>query len=149
MSKVGSKVDLDGVLAALPNLKVEALRRHWTELFGGEPPSCQSAAFLRHLIAWRLQEQRFGGLTADTKRRLRKLASGEGSDRPMPPALKPGTMITRRWNSAVHRVHVLDDGFAYQGKRYASLSAIARLVTGKRWSGPRFFGVEAKAQGAK
>ena len=54
-------------------------------------------------------------------------------------------MITRAWRGTVHRVHVLDDGFAYQGKRYASLSVIARLVTGKRWSGPRFFGLEAVA----
>lgn len=149
MSKKAATIDLDGVLAALPAKNVAALRRSWVDLFGGDPPSCQSAAFLRHLIAWRLQEQRFGGLTADTKRRLRKLASGQGSDRPPSIALKPGTMITRTWNGAVHRVHVLDDGFAYQGKRYASLSVIARLVTGKRWSGPRFFGVEAKARDLK
>ncbi len=95
MSKKAATIDLDGVLAALPAMNVAALRCSWVDLFGGEPPSCQSAAFLRHLIAWRLQEQRFGGLTADTRRRLRKLASGQGSDRPMPLALKPGTMITR------------------------------------------------------
>ncbi len=143
MSKATSKMDLETELESLGSMRIDALRRYWTETFKGEPPPCQSASFLRHLIAWRLQEDRFGGFTADTRRRLRKAVAGQAIDRPAPVTLKPGTMITRTWKGAVHRVHVLDDGFAYQGKRYASLSVIARLVTGTRWSGPRFFGVEA------
>nr|WP_281719411.1 DUF2924 domain-containing protein [Nitrosomonas nitrosa] len=143
MSKTAPKTDVERALAALPEMRIEALRRYWIETLGGDPPPCQSGSFLRGLIAWRLQEARFGGLSTESKRRLRKLASGNGADRPGPVSLKPGSMITRAWKGTVHRVHVLDHGFAYQGKRYASLSVIARLVTGKRWSGPRFFGLEA------
>lgn len=147
MTQATSKINLEAALEGLSSMRVDALRRYWTETFKGEPPPCQSASFLRHLIAWQLQEDRFGGFTADTRRRLRKAVSGQGIDRQASVTLKPGTMITRTWKGAVHRVHVLDDGFAYQGKRYTSLSVIARLVTGTRWSGPRFFGVEA--QGAR
>ena len=57
------------------------------------------------------------------------------------PVLKPGTMLTREWRGVVHRVHVLEDGFAMNGRRYASLSIVARTITGARWSGPRFFGL--------
>lgn len=143
MSKTALKTDVEKALAALPDMRIEALRRYWIEALGGDPPPCQSGSFLRGLIAWRLQEAQFGGLSTESKRRLRKLASDNGAGRPAPVSLKPGTMITRTWKGTPHRVHVLDDGFTYQGKRYASLSVIARLVTGKRWSGPRFFGVEA------
>ena len=33
------------------------------------------------------------------------------------------------------------DGFLWKGRRFRSLSAIAREITGARWSGPRFFAV--------
>ena len=144
MSKAAVTKNLEEKLEALSSMRIDALRRYWVETFKGEPPPCQSASFLRHLIAWGLQEDRFGGFTADTRRRLRKAIIGQGTDRQASVTLKPGTMITRTWRGAVHRVHVLDDGFAYQGKRFNSLSVIARLVTGTRWSGPRFFGVEAQ-----
>ena len=61
--------------------------------------------------------------------------------------LKPGTVLTREWRGTLHKVHVLDPGFAHQGRTYRSLSEIARVITGTRWSGPRFFGVAA--QGAE
>ena len=128
-------------------MRIDALRHVWTDWFEDEPPPCQSAELLRRLLAWRLQEKRFGGLPADTKRRLRQLRAGREAgarNRPVPILLKPGTMITREWRGAVQRVHVLENGFAYKGKQYGSLSQIARIITGKRWSGPRFFGVEAE-----
>ena len=50
----------------------------------------------------------------------------------------------REWNGQ-HRVMVLDDGFAWNGSTYRSLSKVARAITGTRWSGPRFFGAEEVA----
>jgi Protein of unknown function (DUF2924) len=50
-------------------------------------------------------------------------------------------MLTREWNGVTHRVMVLENGFAWNGRKYDSLSEIARKITGTRWSGPRFFGL--------
>jgi hypothetical protein len=52
-------------------------------------------------------------------------------------------VLVRVWKDQSHRVMVLEDGFAYAGKTYASLSEIARLITGARWNGPRFFGLRS------
>ncbi len=63
--------------------------------------------------------------------------------------LKPGSHLIREWRGEVHRVTVLDDGFDYRGTRYASLSQIARAITGARWSGPLFFGLRNTGSRAK
>jgi Protein of unknown function (DUF2924) len=64
--------------------------------------------------------------------------------------LRPGTVLAREWNGQMHRVAVLADGFAWNGKTYASLSKVAFAITGTRWSGPRFFGVREKlSKGAR
>jgi hypothetical protein len=55
--------------------------------------------------------------------------------------LRPGTKLVREWHQRVHTVSVLEGGFEYQGEHYASLSRIARRITGVTWSGPRFFGI--------
>jgi hypothetical protein len=57
---------------------------------------------------------------------------------------KPGTRLVREWHGRAHAVIVLEDGFEYQGRRYASLSRIASLITGTRWSGPVFFGLKRR-----
>jgi hypothetical protein len=68
--------------------------------------------------------------------------SSGGTVPPARPALRAGDILVRVWNGNEHRVLVLDNGFDYRGGRYRSLSEIARLITGSRWSGPRFFGLE-------
>ena len=139
------EADVQSALASLLSLRIQVLRTTWAGWFADEPPRCQSGELLRRLMAWRLQEAKFGGLPADAKRRLKQLRGTEGQSNrvPNPVVLKPGTMITREWRGTTYRVHVLEDGFAHEGKRFGSLSIIARKITGKRWSGPRFFGVEA------
>jgi len=61
------------------------------------------------------------------------------------PALKPGGRLIREWNGTTHLVDVVNGGFLWNGQRYASLSPIARGITGARWSGPRFFGLKRSA----
>jgi hypothetical protein len=56
--------------------------------------------------------------------------------------LRPGTVLGREWNGQMHRVAVLADGFAWNGKTYPSLSKVAFAITGTRWNGPKFFGCE-------
>jgi hypothetical protein len=96
------------------------------------------------MIAYRLQEQAFGGLDRETLRFLDGLARHGGLTRRH---LKPGTVLVRDYQGQRHTVTVVSDGFDWQGTTYASLSAIARAITGTAWSGPRFFAV-ARGNGA-
>ena len=87
-----------------------------------------------------------GDLPAETQRRLKRLhqafKSRSAATRPCPGvALKPGTVLTRTWQGVLHQVQVTDQGFDYRGERFASLSEVARRITGTRWSGPLFFGL--------
>ncbi len=104
------------------------------------------------ILAYRMQEQAFGSLGPRTRERLRQLGRGfdEGND-PATPALRirPGTRLVRQWGDRVHLVNVEANGYEYQGIRYQSLSEIARLITGTRWSGPLFFGVKSECANAK
>jgi hypothetical protein len=90
---------------------------------------------LRHVLAWRAQAEIYGGLDAQTRRLLRD----ERPPRESPVA--PGTIISREWRGVTHDVEASDDGFLYDGRRWKSLSQIARVITGTRWNGPRFFGL--------
>ena len=139
---------LDERLAALNRLGLDQLRAEWRRLHhGAAPPARLSRDLLLRSIAHRLQEDALGGLRPAAMRRLAKLArsrAGEGEPAPAPAAvrLKPGTTLVREWHGRTHTVVVLaDGGFEHQGRRYASLTGLARAITGARWSGPRFFGL--------
>jgi len=140
--------DLEQALSSLARLNIDAVRHRWLEWLGGEPPSCQSGRVLRLLLAWRLQEARVGGLSVAARRELRRLANGPELGKTIvapTPALKRGMVLAREWKGVMHRVHVLENGFAHEGKVYATLSEAARAITGTRWSGPRFFGIRGGA----
>jgi hypothetical protein len=52
-----------------------------------------------------------------------------------------GTRLIREWRGVEQRGTLLADGFEWEGRRYKSLSAVARAITGTRWNGPVFFGL--------
>lgn len=130
-------------------------QRRWRRL----PPKGLSRRLLEYNAAWQIQAEQFGDLDADTKRRLALLAQQAGQERrvagvedadrtacdppPRHKRLSPGNRLIRQWGGHSHIVEVVEDGFTWQGKRFTSLSAIAREITGARWSGPRFFGLRA------
>ncbi len=93
---------------------------------------------MKRVLIWELQNQRLGGVSAKTKRRLQQIASGK----PSPTQVKPGSHLVREWNGRTYQVEVTNGGYLMDGKSWRSLSAIARHITGARWSGPRFFGVQ-------
>jgi plastocyanin len=137
---------LDERLAALGGLGLDQLRAEWRRLHRAAPPVRLSRDLLLRSIAHRLQEDAFGGLGPAARRRLAGLARGvaKGEPAPAPAAvrLKPGTTLVREWHGRTHTVLVLaDGGFECQGRRYSSLTELARAITGARWSGPRFFGL--------
>ncbi len=88
-----------------------------------------------------LQERWLGRLTPAEKKALAALARGKGN--PNPGAIKAGTRLYRSWQGVTHEVLVMDSGYIWRDQSYASLSEVARAITGTRWSGPRFFGLQA------
>jgi hypothetical protein len=121
------------------------LQREWRRLYRTEPPNRTSRNLLLLGVAWKIQEQTFGGLGAGTKRRLADLARtierGDDVSRHRARRLKPGAKLLREWRGESHMVLVLDNGFEWRGRQWRSLSAIAREITSSHWSGPRFFGL--------
>ncbi len=135
-------------LAALADLDAVGLRAEWRRLYSSHPPLHIRRELLVLAIAWKLQEKVDGGLTAAQKRRLAGITEErkKSGDLSAGPAihLKPGLRLVREWRGETHDVLVLEDGFEWNGKRRRSLSAIAREITGTRWSGPLFFGLKPR-----
>jgi hypothetical protein len=77
-------------------------------------------------------------------------AERRASPRSVRRSIKPGTRLLREWQGETHEVIAESSGrFLYRGQTYRSLSAIARAITGTRWSGPTFFGVATNRQAKK
>lgn len=146
---------------ALSAMTATALRERYRKVFGEETRS-GNRRWLERRIAWRIQSQAEGGLSVRANRLAEELARDEdlrvrppretragqaagaraggtpGRDRRLP---MPGTVLTRRHGGVEHRVHIHDDAFEYDGRRYRSLSAIAHAITGSHWNGFHFFGL--------
>jgi Protein of unknown function (DUF2924) len=134
-------------LADLEAMDRANLARLWEDLLGREVPANMSQPMQRRFLAFELQAKVEGGLTPTLLARLDRIAAGE--ERKASPRVKPGARLLRAWNGTTHVVDVLPDGYLWNGTRHRSLSAIARAITGARWSGPRFFGIAAAAAGGK
>jgi hypothetical protein len=129
---------VSALLATLESATLEELREEWGRRYGA-PPRLRSPDLLRRILAWRIQAESGGGLDAATKRLLRT----DAPDREA--RLAPSTIIAREWKGVRHEVEVAEDDFIYAGRRWRSLSEIARTITGTRWNGPRFFGLREAA----
>jgi hypothetical protein len=135
-------------VSSIQNFTTDQLNDVWRERLGTEPPAIRSREVLLRLLAWRVQSEAFGGLDAPTELKLREIAKALERDGSYEPKIRrelsPGVILTREWKGVAHKVTVTASGFQHQGKGYRSLSDIARTITGTRWSGPRFFGLEQK-----
>ena len=139
-------------LAALKAMSVKDLKVEWEKLLGTAAPN-KSRTFLEIRIAYRLQELTYGGPDRETRRMLDLLADEvEGHNRrkhqiadPRNPVI--GTKLIREWDGVEHTVIVLKDGFDLQGRKFKSLSAVAREITCTRWNGYRFFGLRERMRG--
>ena len=135
---------LEAEIARLNDLGLAELRLVWKERLG-TPPAVTSTELMRRWLSWELQAKARGGFDVTTRRRLRQLCKAFRADaslKTLPDSgPRPGSMLTREWNGVTHQVTVLEEGFAWNGQKHASLSEIAFRITGTRWSGPRFFGL--------
>jgi hypothetical protein len=140
---------VDQLLVQLPAMERKALTKLWRDLFDRAPSPAFRRETLIPILAYRIQEQAFGGLKASTARKLRELVeenrSGESSARA---GFRPkvGTRYVREFNGKLHEITVLDTGYEYEGSIYRSLTEIAKVITGTKWSGPAFFGQKRKAR---
>jgi hypothetical protein len=129
----------------LADLDLTQLRNRWRETFNRSPPVAARQDYLTRALAQHLQEQTEGGLAPSARRQLAKLMADQTNKekvaRSISPKLRPGSRLLREWQGTTHEVSVTVDGFVYRAKPYKSLSEIARLITGTRWSGPLFFGL--------
>ncbi len=128
-------------IAGLCDLSRADLVERWVGLHGSPPIKTMTQDLLARGIAYEMQVRQLGGLTPAERKALGALAQGKTS--PSPGALKPGTRLYRTWRGVTQEVLVLERGYGWRGKSYASLSEVARAITGTRWSGPRFFGLQA------
>jgi len=148
----------------LRSLSIADLQKRYRETFGKDA-GCSDKQFLLRRIVWQLQSGVKGGLSERAHRRAAEIAddadirdrASEDSlghspvhrlqtqrDSRLPP---PGTLLARRVQGSDVVVKVLDEGFEYQQRRYSSLSAIARQITGTRWNGFAFFGLTGRRDG--
>jgi hypothetical protein len=145
--------DIKGLAAALEVLAAlgpEELNTRWKAVYGSDSPDRLRRPLLIQALAYRLQEQAFGGLKPATRRLLRSVAGDAGERRPIAVEpkrpVKAGAVLIREWHGTQHQVTVLKDGFMFRGKRFQSLSKVANEITGARWSGPLFFGLQNSHQ---
>lgn len=150
---VSSLAGLQTELANLASLPVDGLKAKWTVVIREAPPAGVHRDYLARAVAYRLQEKMFRRLTSRAMCQLQlATASVDVETRVPPPArmvLKPGTRILREWKGEMHEATVLNAGFMYRGRTFRSLSVIAREITGTRWSGPTFFGLNGKLAARK
>src|SRR5215203_1126057 len=124
------------------SLPLADLRTAWRKMFSRSPPAALTRDLLARMIAWRMQEKAFGGHDPESLKLLARLARGERAGEPRR-SLKSGTVLVRDYRGERHSVTVVAGGFVWREETYASLSTIARAITGTAWNGPRFFGLRA------
>lgn len=129
---------VDAHLAELAAMMPTALKEEWLRVHGKEPPRI-AASLLARALAFDMQCAAQGGAGERMRQRLTETAAGRA---PSTPALASGTQLVREWGGESHHVLMEAEGrCTYKGRTFASLSALARHITGAHWSGPRFFGV--------
>jgi hypothetical protein len=132
---------IEAEIDLIRSLGLDALRTRWRMTFGSMPPSALTKDLIARMIAYRLQEEAFGGLDRATAKLLDAYARGDKARTELMRRFKAGTVLLREYGGERHTVTVVPDGFVWRGTTYSSLSTIARAITGTAWNGPRFFGL--------
>ena len=140
---------LEARIGALPGLSIADLRQAWSAAWGAPPPKGARRRLLMLGIAWKWQAELHGGYARSAERRLAALeADFRQSAAPRPNGhrsaaerLPPGSRLIRVWQAEQHEVEVTETGYLWRGQSWASLSSIAREITGTRRNGPAFFGL--------
>src|SRR6266404_4559376 len=153
MKRMVSEVKSEELTQELKDLETrgdDELKNRWRSLYGTQPPQKIHRSLLIAAVAHRMQENALGALKPSVRRHLMQAANNPPTSGPAPhyPSLRPriGTVLVRDWGGMTHQAKVLEDGILFRSKRYGSLSEVARIITGSRWSGPLFFGLKSAAK---
>ncbi len=141
---------LDVQLNALAAMSAKDLRLEWQRVHRVAPPIGFGPDLIARSLAYMLQEKVAGSLPRSVAREIRRGVAelaAKSLSLHRPPPLRSGTRLTREWHGRTHHVQVVDGAFDYRDRHYRSLTAIARQITGARWSGPRFFGLTGRGAG--
>ena len=151
MKRMISDVKSQKLAEELKNMETrgdDELKDRWRSLYGTKPPQKIHRSLLIAAVAYRMQENALGALKSSVHRQLMQVANSPATAMPSPynPSLLPrvGTVLVRDWGGVTHQAKVLEDGILFRSKRYKSLSEVARIITGSRWSGPLFFGLKTR-----
>jgi hypothetical protein len=149
MKRMVSNVKSEKLAQELKDLETredDELKDRWRSLYGTKPPQKIHRSLLIAAVAHRIQENALGALKPSVRRHLLQAVNNPATPRPSlrDPSLGPraGTVLVRDWGGVTHQAKVLEDGILFRSKRYKSLSEVARVITGSRWSGPLFFGLK-------
>lgn len=128
----------------------DLLRQRWRRVIGRAAPPGLSSRLMERILLWREQIARVGDIDRAARTKL-AAALGEAPEcirreRVDDPRLRPGTVLVREQQGAMHRVTVTADGYVWRETTYRSLSAVARAITGVSWNGRRFFGLKEDAK---
>lgn len=133
-------------IAKLHALTRQQLLDLWQKLYRKPAPHELRRELMVPFLAYRMQEEAYGGLKPSTRSQLRRIArsfkrTSGSAELKVRPRIKSGTRLLRQWHGVTHEVTVADSSYEYRGISYSSLSKIACQITGTRWSGPAFFGL--------
>jgi Protein of unknown function (DUF2924) len=163
LSSPNGAESLKSDIERLKALDIEALRVEWRNLFRKRVPKALPKSLLVKALAYQLQAMALGDIDPQTLRVLDAYAAkndgrwrgrvrvdrlGVAPPLSSGPRIKPGSILVREWAGELHRVIALEVGFAWNGDTYRSLSEVARAITGTRWNGPRFFGLDRQSEAA-
>jgi len=148
-SDADARESLANELSGVSSMGEAELHRLWRVRIGRIVPAHLPRGLFVRLLSYKLQEQALGGLDRSLRAQLKnafrkdskRSSVGDPSVR-----LKPGTVLVREHDGELHRVMVLQEGFAWSGKAYRSLSETAFAITGTKWNGRRFFGLDRAQQ---
>jgi hypothetical protein len=135
------EAELEAAIEHIRSLPIDEVRALWRQTFKLQPPVALGKDMLGRMIAYHIQEKALGGLSRASRRVLEDFERGKPAIETVHRRLKPGTVLLREYQGERHSVVVASDGFVWREETYASLSTIARLVTGTNWNGPKFFGL--------
>ena len=151
MKRMVSDVKSEKLAQELKDLEMRGdgeLKNRWRSLYGTNPPQKIHRSLLIAAVAHRMQENALGALKSSVRRHLIQAANNPATARPSfnYPSQRPraGTVLVREWGGVTRQAKVLEDGILFRSKRYKSLSEVARVITGSRWSGPLFFGLKIR-----
>ena len=147
-----SREDARVALATLAGASASELRLLW-EARRGSPPPTLSARLMRAVLAWDIQAAEQGGEAPAVRRQwqavMARRAGGADAVAAVsglaPSAAPAGTRLLKSWGGEMHEVIVREGCVLWNGRTYASLSAVARAMTGTPRNGPRFFGLREGA----